>query len=233
MICNRLIMNDEIINKKYTFWEKIVIDNIHCFEDFVRCGIPLWQPRYFFIYLYMYTHCTVIKLQTQYFAESHIPHISGVFSLRSPPPFLPHHFFFFWLALIANLIPSLPPQHIHVFVKINPLSYQYWYNPEVLVLTYPNLFWLGVFSYNQMNIFLVSLHLVTSYPASIFGLKTPCNFIFFFINYSFLYLKLLLQLATPPLPFTLTYNVSLLYVLSPLISWVIRTCVSPVCKCTF
>ena len=159
--------------------------------------------------------------------------VSGIFSLRSPPPFLPHHFSFSDSALIAKLIPSFLPQHIHVFVKINPLSHQYWYNPECLVLTYPNLFWLGVlFSYNQMNIFLVSLHLVTSYPVSIFGLKTPCNFIFFFINYSFLYLKLLLRSA-PPLPFTITYNVSLLYVLPPLISWVIRTCVSPVCKCTF
>ena len=122
------------------------------------------------------------------------------FFFSKKPPSLPTTPFSFsdspWSQTSSH---PFPPQHIHVFVKINPLSHQYWYNPEFLVLTYPNLFWLGVFSYNQMNIFLVSLHLVTSYPASIFGLKTPCNFIFFFINYFFLYLKLLLQSA-PPYP---------------------------------
>ena len=59
MIWNRLIMNDEIINKKYTFWENIII-NIHCFEDFVRCGLyPYDSPDiFFYISLYVYPlHC--------------------------------------------------------------------------------------------------------------------------------------------------------------------------------
>ena len=136
MIWNRLIMNDEIINKKYTFWEKNIIDNIHCFEDFVRCGIPLWQPRYFFLYIYICIPTALLwNCKHIYFAESHIPHISGFFSLRSSPPFLPHHFLFSdspW-----SQISSHPFHHsTYMFLlRINPLSHQYWYNPEFLVLT--------------------------------------------------------------------------------------------------
>ena len=102
--------------------------------------------------------------------------------------------------------PTLPPQQIHIFVKIyisSPHSGVIYVSLMItpdcfrLDLAHPSCF---VFSYNQL--------LVSSHPTSIF--------VFFFPINSFLYLKLLLTIGYPPPEFhpQLTIYISHMFFLS-------------------